>query len=205
MSITVKTSGGGIKGVAADLARVKRSQVLIGIPSDRNSRLTKEQAALRIGSRMVELKIGDEIHYIHEKVTAAKIRREIKAFNADKAEGQTINDAELLFIHTNGSELRHLPARPVLEPAIAANSELIAPVMGAAAKDLLNGDAAGAENELNRAGVVASNAAKRWFTDSRNGWAPNAPETIKRKKSDKPLIDTGQLRKALTYIVRIGQ
>ncbi len=158
MSITVKTSGGGIKGVAADLARVKRSQVLIGIPAEKAQR-----------------------------------------------KGDPINNAALMFIHTNGSELRHIPARPWIEPSIAANSETIAPVMGAAAKDLLNGDATGAENELNRAGVVASNAAKRWATDPRNNWQPNAPETIKRKGSSRPLIDTGALRKAITWLVRTGQ
>lgn len=30
---------------------------------------------------------------------------------------------------------------------------------------------------------------------------PNAPSTIRRKKSSKPLIDTGQLRNAITYTV----
>jgi hypothetical protein len=158
MSTTVKSSGSGIRGVAADLARVKRSQVLIGIPAEKAQR-----------------------------------------------KGDPINSAALLFIHANGSELRHIPARPVLEPAIAANSEIISRPMGAAAKDLLNGNADAAEKDLNRAGVVASNAAKRWFTDPRNGWAPNAPETIKRKGSDKPLIDTGQLRKSITWVVRDGQ
>ena len=34
-----------------------------------------------------------------------------------------------------------------------------------------------------------------------NGWKPNAPSTIKAKGSDKPLIDTGELRKSIRGIV----
>lgn len=33
-------------------------------------------------------------------------------------------------------------------------------------------------------------------------WAPNSPETIARKKSSKPLIDTGDMRKYVTSQVR---
>jgi hypothetical protein len=54
---------------------------------------------------------------------------------------------------------------------------------------------------LNRAGQVAENAARNWFVNPKNGWAPNAPSTIRRKGSDKPGIDTGEMRKALTHLV----
>ena len=33
-------------------------------------------------------------------------------------------------------------------------------------------------------------------------WAANAPSTIKRKKSSKPLIDTGKLRQSVRGIVK---
>lgn len=113
-----------------------------------------------------------------------------------------ITNASLLFIHTHGSPLKHIPARPVVEPAIAANRETIAPHLAAAAKLTLEQKPAMALRELKLAGTVASNATKRWFTDPRNGWAPNAPSTIARKGSDKPLIDSGFLRKSITWVVR---
>ena len=53
-----------------------------------------------------------------------------------------------------------------------------------------------------RAALAGQNAARRWFTDSRNNWAPNKPATIRRKGSDKPLIDTGVLRAAIVGITR---
>jgi hypothetical protein len=115
--------------------------------------------------------------------------------------GEEINNASLLFIHTHGSPLNNIPARPVLEPAIEANRALITPELAAAAKSVLDKNPNQAIVHLKRAGLVASNAAKRWFTDPRNGWPPNKPETIKRKGSSRPLIDTGQLRRAITWVV----
>lgn len=33
-------------------------------------------------------------------------------------------------------------------------------------------------------------------------WAPNAPSTVKKKKSNRPLIDTGRLRASIRYIIK---
>jgi len=153
--ITVKKSGPGLAQLKADIARISKSEVLVGIPADK----------------------------------------------APRKKGP-ITNAALLFIHSKGSALKHIPARPVLEPAIAANKALITPHLGAAAKAVLDKDSMRAERELKLAGTVAANAAKRWFTDPRNHWAPNAPGTIRRKGSDRPLIDTGALRRSITSVVR---
>ena len=116
--------------------------------------------------------------------------------------GQQVNNAELMFIHTNGSPLRGIPARPVIEPAIEdakgkINRELKEAVLAAG-----NGDNAKAMVYLKRTGMVAQNACRGWFTNPKNKWAPNSPFTIKRKKSSRPLIDTGALRQSIIYIVR---
>jgi hypothetical protein len=73
--------------------------------------------------------------------------------------------------------------------------------------------------------MLGRNAAIRWFTNTANGWPPNSQRTIARKlarlrgKKRKealaqieaqngstaglvtPLIDTGEMRRAITYIV----
>ncbi|MBY6921870.1 hypothetical protein HYH30_19035, partial [Clostridium botulinum] len=46
---------------------------------------------------------------------------------------------------------------------------------------------------------------RAWFTNPSNNWAENSAETIKRKDSDKPLIDTGELRKSITYVIKGGE
>jgi hypothetical protein len=154
--VTVQRSGAGLAGLAAEIKRIARSDVLVGIPA---------KTTMRKGS-------------------------------------SPINNASLLWVFSKGSPLRNIPPRPVLEPAIAANTKTISPFLAQAAQDLIEHRPTAARANLHRAGVAASNAAKRWFTDPRNGWAPNAPATIERKGSAQPGIDTGQLRSSLTYIVR---
>lgn len=117
---------------------------------------------------------------------------------------EPINNASLLYIHTHGSPVRHIPARPVIEPAIEAsgNKERIVAELKQAQNAWLAGDKIQAVRHLRLAGVAGMNAAVRWFTDPRNHWAPNAPSTIRRKGSSKPLIHTGSLRKSITFVVR---
>lgn len=116
--------------------------------------------------------------------------------------GEGLNNAELLFIHTKGSPKRKIPARPVVEPAIEAdgNRQAISSELKAYGQAQLAGDQAEARRRIKRAGMAGQNAARSWFTDGRNNWAPNAPSTIARKGSDKPLIDTGALRAAITHV-----
>jgi len=115
-----------------------------------------------------------------------------------------IGNAALAYIHSHGSALQNIPARPILQPAIEAspNKELIQRELKAAAEAVLDQDPARATMELNRAGQVAANAVKSWFTTPENQWAPNSPETIAKKGSDRPLIDTGQLRRSVSFVVK---
>jgi hypothetical protein len=153
--VTVKKSGPGLTQLKADLARINRSEVLVGIPA---SAATRKKGP--------------------------------------------INNASLLFILSKGSPLKKIPATPILEPAIAKGKALITPHLGAAAKAVLDHNPLKAERELKLAGTVAVNAAKRYFTDPANGWPPNAPSTIKRKGVDRRNIDSGSLRRALTWVLR---
>ena len=124
---------------------------------------------------------------------------------ASRAElGEKINNAELLFIHTNGSPIRNIPARPVIEPAINEKTTKLTIMehFKSAVVAAFEGNQQEFRTQLEIAGMVAQNAARAWFTNPANGWAPNAPATIKAKKSSRPLIDTGEMRKSIIYVVR---
>ena len=146
-------------------------------------------------------------------------RREI---NED--EDNTYNNAQLLALHTEGSPLQNLPARPVLQPAIEAedNKEKLTTGMQKSAKLILDNQLSEANLQLHRVAMKAQNVARKWFVDPRNGWPPDKPATIRRKinkmskKAKKvaieagdpltrTLIDTGQLRKAIIGVVREKQ
>jgi hypothetical protein len=136
-------------------------------------------------------------------------------------------------VHTNGSPLHGIPARPIIQPAVEDpdNKAGYLEPMERAVKHMLDGKTDAALGDLNRAGMIAQNAVRDWFTDPKNNWAPLSPRTIeararkkyrisnykkaatKQKYRDKladyiqngtfnPLIDTAQLRKSMVYVVR---
>ena len=118
-----------------------------------------------------------------------------------------VSNADLLYIHSNGSPLKGIPARPVIEPALEHNKVRLGEIMGRASKAAMDGNIAEMHRELNKAGMAGQSAAKQWFTDPNNNWAPLNEKTKKQKEKkgatvERPLIDTGQLQNSITYVVR---
>ena len=115
-----------------------------------------------------------------------------------------ITNAELVYIHTHGSPVNRIPARPIIEPAIEdnENKQIISESLKEAARAVLNGDEQKTTEMLNKAGLDAQNIVRDWFTNYKNNWAPNSPITIRLKGSSKPLIDTAELRKSIIYVIR---
>lgn len=135
---------------------------------------------------------------------AGKTASKKKQQRLKKAADQDVTNAELLFIHTNGSPIKKIEARPVIQPAIEVddNKQAIVNELNASIKASLEGDKDLAENKMLRAALAGQNAARKWFTDGRNNWKANAASTIKAKGSDRPLIDTGALRASIVGVVR---
>ena len=122
---------------------------------------------------------------------------------SDQARGK-ITNVELAFILTNGSP-KGIPPRPFLEPALEDKDtqDKIAREMKKGAKAALNGNAAGVEEALSRAGIVGQNAVKKKM--SSNVPPPNSKATANRKKKKKgkaiTLVDTSILKRSITYVV----
>ena len=57
---------------------------------------------------------------------------------------------------------------------------------------------------LTMVGLYAQSRIQRMITQGGIPFIPNSPETIERKGSSSPLIDTGQLRQSIRYEVRNG-
>jgi hypothetical protein len=135
---------------------------------------------------------------------AGKTKSKKKKAKLEKAAAGDVNNAELLFIHEHGSPINKIPARRVLGPSVEAdgNKQAIANELSKSVRSRLAGDKEGAEKNMMRAAIAGQNAARKWFTDPRNGWAPNKPSTVRRKGSSQPLIDTGALRASIVGVVR---
>lgn len=106
-------------------------------------------------------------------------------------EGGKVTNAELAFIHSNGSPLNKIPPRPFVEPAIedSENSEMIAVELRKAAESALEGNTDAMGRALVRAGMQGQNVVRDWFTNPKNNWPPNTPGTVlaKLRKTSSPI------------------
>lgn len=112
-----------------------------------------------------------------------------------------VTNADLLYIHTNGSPARGIPARPTIQPAVhepAVRARLQGMFRNAFLM-AITGNRAGAQRVYSQIGMIGANAAKAKFGAV---GPPLKAATIKAKGSSAPLIDTGALRNAVTYVVR---
>lgn len=110
-----------------------------------------------------------------------------------------INMATLAAVHEFGAPSRGIPERSFLRSAIIEGADKIA---DETAKGLRFYMQQGKEVDLvfyNRMGMFAANLVKAKMV---NGpFTPLKDRTIERKGSSKPLIDTGALRQAITWVV----
>ncbi len=141
----------------------------------------------------------------------------------DRKSGEPITNAQLAYIHDNGSPVNNIPARPFMRPGIKDAQDKIDLRMKKAAEAALSGSPSGVDNELASAGLVAQNSIKSKINSG--DFVPLALSTLRARaargrkgakaelesraagnppnpENARPLIDTGQMRNAITYVVR---
>lgn len=118
---------------------------------------------------------------------------------------EPIDNATLGYIHEFGAPAANIPARPFLIPGLQDARDQVGKRLGRAASAALDGNAERIEDEYDAAGLIAQNAVRRKITEG--PFVPLKPATLAKRrargrKGDKPLLDTGQLRRSITYVVR---
>ncbi|CAM3714387.1 hypothetical protein BS639_17165 [Rouxiella silvae] len=141
----------------------------------------------------------------------------------EEGEKPTFGNAAIGYINEKGSPAQNIPPRPHLEPGVQSVQPQTVEKLKAAALAVLEGNSGAAERALESAGIIASQAVKRYMTIT--GFTPLADSTLAararrgRKGAAKelesraagndpdnanarPLIDTGEYRNSITYVVR---
>lgn len=113
----------------------------------------------------------------------------------------TLTNADILAIMEAGSIPNNLPPRALLGPVQRKNSAKIKQYFASILKYLLEGEDSKADALMEELALRMETWTKAFFVDPENHWAPNSPSTIAAKHSDRPLIDTGELRKAIRGLV----
>lgn len=150
----------------------------------------------------------------------------------DDEPGAPLNNAQLGYIHEYGSPKANIPARPFLEPGVEEQRASITSHLQTAAKAALNGQGEKVELSLNAAGLIASTGARHKLNSGefsplapstiRNRHkgrntksmrasekryleliaAGSSPEQAQDEAGIQPLVNTGQLRNSITYVIR---
>lgn len=144
--------------------------------------------------------------------------------NAPRKSDGSITNAEIAYIQDHGAPDANIPARPFMAPGIERAQDKIQKYLKQGLDSVLAGDRGRAGRALGAAGMSAQSSIRTYI---QAGIAPNlAPSTLKaraaraRKKngislakgaqaqlatgdiSTTPLIDTGQMLKSITYVIR---
>lgn len=193
MELTIQKTLDLTKDLFAAAEDLMTANVLVGIP---------ERTARQGQKENTDINNAQKLFLNTQGTRALEMRREM---DANMTNDRRYREAYQMYIQAHGSPLWHTPPRPVIEPAIEANKEEIAELLEEAASERMQGNKREWLNNLRKAGMMGQNVSRGWFTDRRNGWAENAPATIKAKGSNRPLIDTGAMRRAITYVVDTGK
>lgn len=201
--------GGGMATIFDRIKKFSTEKVAVGVPTDKNSR-NDSRKNVQVGNA--------DLVYIHTHGVRPRAMRKEMQPEIDK--GTQYSIVLQMYLQAHGSVVYRVPVRPIIEPAIEHYSKGIAELMKSAMTAAAEGQ--NWESKLQDVGLYASSKVKDWFTNPENGWAPNAKSTIEGwtapwtdkktdkhpffpgKGSDRPLINTGALRDAITYIVDKG-
>jgi len=116
-----------------------------------------------------------------------------------------MNNATLAYIHDRGSPAANIPARPFMTPGIKAVQTRLNTLFRQIAVKALERDRTALDRGLTAAGLVAQSSIQG--TINAGPPPPLAAATIadrlrRRRHSDKPLVDTGQLRNSISFVLR---
>lgn len=137
---------------------------------------------------------GKKFEKMLKELQGMEVRIGFQAGKATEADGTDICDIAAW----NELGTAHSPSRPFIRKSVDENVGKINSFLKGMKGDLARG--ASAEQILKQIGIFQKDLMQEKI---RNGsFAPNAPATIRKKGSDKPLIDTGRMRQSVDYVIQ---
>lgn len=129
--------------------------------------------------------------------------------DSSRSDGSPISNAALLAINNFGSPMNNIPARPVMQIGIKNSQDKIAEQFKNVAQNILSKGSSAIDIFYERAGIIAANSIKKAITDQ-EGFPGPAASTLRARKAkgflgQSSLIVTGQMRAAITHVLRKGK
>lgn len=158
----------------------------------------------RVKSR-VSLKV-DNLPKIVKAIKALAQKEVLVGVPAEDTERSKpgITNAALAYIHDTGSPAANIPARPFMKPGIQQVKGQIEDKLKQVGQAALDNKPQSVEQGLEQIGLIAQNGIRAKITSG--PFVPLAPGTLRSRRArgregTRPLIDTGQLRNSITYVV----
>lgn len=116
-----------------------------------------------------------------------------------------LNNAEIAYIQNYGAPEANIPARAFMEPGIRDARRQVQNYLKQGAQHVLKGNYGGMDRALHAAGLTAQASIRHRIQTG--PFDPLSARTLaarrrKGRMGDKPLLDTGQLRNSINYVVR---
>lgn len=115
-----------------------------------------------------------------------------------------MNMATLGAIHDLGAPGAGIPERPFLRQSVVNRRKQYTLFLAQQLREAMRG-AITIDQAYGRLGAIAASGAQVEITRPSPAFVPLKKRTIARKGSSKPLIDTGHMRQAISYVVRDAQ
>lgn len=149
--------------------------------------------------------ITDALPDLLRRLAAVAQRDVLVGVPAGEGRDDGPTNAEIGYQNEFGSPANNIPARPHLLPGVAAVQDKVVAKLTQAADAAATGRPSDAERHLHAAGLLAQNSVRRTLTTT--AYRPLSERTLAERRArgrtgTKPLIDTGQYRRSITYVVR---
>lgn len=125
--------------------------------------------------------------------------------NTDRKSGDPATNALIGYVQEFGSPANNIPARPFLIPGVQDIQKPAADRLKIAAQRALSGDLSQAEKQLHAAGLMGQNSARAKINSNIQPKLSERTLAARRARGvtrENTLVDSGQLRSAITYVIR---
>ena len=132
----------------------------------------------------------------------ASLRARLRAFSGEELTVGIYGSEIATYAAANEFGTKRSPARPFFSKAMDDNADKHLRILEIQAARVIAGETT-AQPALAALGVEVRNDIIRSIDEG--PWAPNAPATVKRKKSSRPLFDRGDMKRAVNFKVGGGE
>ena len=147
---------------------------------------------------MAKVRINDaELRRVLKRFRAGNARVRVGVLSGQKHPDSDLSMAELAALHEYGT--KDIPERSFIRAPLESSRADVKRMMHKAAVAVVSGKVT-PRASLEILGQWGVTTIRKWVTVG-SRLAPNAPSTIKRKGSARPLVDTGRLLGAVSYEV----